>query len=286
MHVPVVARCVSRAVPARFEWVKPERRSSRPTARSRRRSRSRSHGIVNAKTTAAQLHRHRRQACPRARRASASSERAFVLELGHRDRAQLAADPTVCAAATGTSRERRRPQPPCSPRSRPRRCSRRASGRSARSALLLLVALARARAATLAVPDRHALDRAPLRRVDAVRRGDRHARPLERPDDPRARHARRHRPKSCATVSSRDCASALSASRSRSTRCSLDHDRLLAAAGWARRSTVAVALATRLVPAARARRARPAARAARARCRARRRCASSRRSSPARSSAG
>jgi energy-coupling factor transport system permease protein len=28
----------------------------------------------------------------------------------------------------------------------------------------------------------------------------------------------------------------------------LDHDRLLAAAGWARRSTVAVALATRLVP--------------------------------------
>jgi len=43
----------------------------------------------------------------------------------------------------------------------------------------------------------------------------------------------------------------------------VDHDRLLAAAGWARRSALAVALATRLVPDARARRPRPAARPAR-----------------------
>ena len=59
----------------------------------------------------------------------------------------------------------------------------------------------------------------------------------------------------------------------------LDHDRLLASAGWARRSTVAVGLATRLVPLLE-RDARDLRSALRGRASSSARCVSSRRSSP------
>ena len=122
--------------------------------------------------------------------------------------------------------------------------------------------------------------------ADAVRRGDRLASALDRPDDPGARPARRDDRRAVATASSRALRLVAVGLAFAVYALLLDHDRLLAAAGWARRSTVAVALATRLVPAARARRTRPASRAARSSGRARARSASSRRCWPARSSAG
>ena len=115
-------------------------------------------------------------------------------------------------------------------------------------AVLLVVALRAPARAPVAVPRRHARQRAlRLLLTPFVESIGTHA-ALGRADDPRARPARRHDRGAPAARSSRRCGSRRSVSRSPSTRCCVDHDRLLAAAGWARRSALAVALATRLVP--------------------------------------
>ncbi len=78
--------------------------------------------------------------------------------------------------------------------------------------------------------------------------GDRHARPLEWADDSRARHARRHHRGRLRNGLFQGLRLAAVGLAFAVYALSVDHDRLLAAAGWARRSTVAVGLATRLVP--------------------------------------
>ena len=156
----------------------------------------------------------------------------------------------------------------------------------ARSARVLLVAALRAPAqrrwpylvGTLTT-------RAPRRRADAVRRGDRLAPALDRADDPGARHARRDDARSSRNGLFQGLRLAAVGLAFAVYALLLDHDRLLAVRGLGapldgRRRARDAARA-----AARARRARPAGRAARPRRRARRRCGSSRRSSPARSSA-
>src|SRR4051812_33880646 len=183
-------RCTSRSLQARSRSrsCAAARASSRSGATSprglRRRYTASSTRARRPVITSSSASRSRRSTCTS--RASATASRS-----SSEARSRGGSPPTRTRSATGSEREART-------RSRPARRAgdRRAAGDHDLAGGGDLRGAARgrlacARAAPAAVPGRDADDGAPVRRPDAARRGARHARALDRPDDPCPRHARR-----------------------------------------------------------------------------------------------